>query len=218
MNSNTKIRAAMLVVALLLGLAAAIVATSATGKGSAIVLARSVAAGARIEGSDLRTVEVERSAIPPGTLIDAGDAIGSHARGPLIRGQYLLPDNLASGSAEGLAGGSLPTGMGLTLIAVPLKFEHALGGAMGPGQLVDLYAVPQRGNGPAEIIAPGARVVSLRNGRGETALAGEDGSRSELMESALLALPRELVEAVVTRVETHTFVLAAPILPDEASR
>ena len=198
----------MLLLALLLGLAAALIWISDGRTGPAIVADVDVAAGARILPDDLRSVTVPRAALPPGAIADKAQAVGMYARGPLPEGQYLLPGNLASDPAGALAESAVQIPSDWALVGVAMSYQNALGGALTPGQSVDLYAIGKRAGSTPVLIVPGARLIDLRNGYGASAGPGGDGDRADIMESVLLALPRQLVEAVVARVSDSIFVLA----------
>ena len=198
----------MLLLALLLGLAAALIWINDGRTGAAIVADGDVAAGARIRPDDLRSVTVPLVARPPGAISDRAQAVGMYARGPLPEGQYLLSGNLATDPAGALAESTVQIPSDWALVGVAMSYQNALGGALTPGQSVDLYAIGKRAGSTPLLIAPGVRVVDLRNGYGASAGRGGDGDRADLMESVLLALPRALVEAVVARVSDSVFVLA----------
>ncbi|MYB15467.1 MAG: hypothetical protein F4X41_00305 [Chloroflexi bacterium] len=175
-----------------------------------LVLARDVPAGQRLVESDLSFKNAPRGALPPGALADPEAAIGQHARGPLPRGQYLTGRQLAPTAWRALAESSIKLPVGWSLLALPMEFEHALGGALSPGQKVDLYAVAKRSAGPAEILAPGARLIDLRSPDGQSlAVARSPGlDADEPLGSVLIALPRALLARVIARIESSHFVLA----------
>ena len=174
------------------------------------MLARDVPAGQRLVEADLAFKSAARGALPPGTVSDPETAIGQHARGPLPRGQYLTAAQLAPTAWRALAESSFPLPAEWSLLALPMEFEHALGGALSPGQKVDLYAVTKRSAGPAEILVPAARLIDLRSPDGQSlALARSPKlDPDEPLGSVLIAVPRALLAQVIARIESSHFVLA----------
>ena len=203
-------RTGLLALALLLAAGAVAMYVLDDRPSRVLVLARDVPAGQRLVEADLSYKSAARGALPPGAISDPDAAIGQHARGPLPRGQYLTVQQLAPTAWRGLAESSIKLPAGWSLLALPMEFEHALGGALSPGQKVDLYAVAKRSAGPAEMLVPGARLVDLRSPDGlSLAVARSPGlDADEPLGSVLIALPRALLAQVVARIESSHFVLA----------
>lgn len=203
-------RAGLLGLALLLAAAAAWMYVSDGRQEKALVLARDVPAGQRLVEADVGYKAVARGALPPGALADPGAVIGMYARGPLPQGQYVVDRQLDANAGRALAESIFEPPVEWALVALPISVEHALGGALSPGQKVDVYAVAKRSAGPAEILAPGARLVDLRSLEGQSlALARPAGlDADEPIGSALLAVPRALLAGIIARIESSNFVLA----------
>ena len=204
-------RICLLVLALLLAAGAALMYAADERGERVLVLARDVPAGQRLVEADIGDRAAARGTLPPGHLVDPAAAIGLHARGPLPRGQYLVAQQLAADPGRALAESSFALPAEWSLIAVPMEFEHALGGALSPGQAVDLYAVTRRAVGPAQILVPGARMVDVRSPDGQSlALSRPTGlGADEPIGSVLLAVPRALLAEIIARIESSNFVLAA---------
>ncbi len=209
MKQHLLVRAGLLAVALLLGIAALLMVSAERRQSQVLVLARDVPAGQQLAASDLQPKSVPRGAIPPGAIQDPGAAIGKFARGPLPNGQYLVAQNLQSDAARSLAESSFAVPPAWSLVALPMEFEHALGGALAPGQAVDVYAVLKRSSGPAEILAPAARLVDVRSADGQSlALARPaDVDADEPIGSVLVAVPRALLAGIIARIENSNFIL-----------
>ena len=209
MKSQLLVRAGLLALAILLGIAALLMYSSERRQAEVLVLARDVAAGERLVESDLRTRGVAQGAAPPGAIREASAAIGKFARGPLPQGQYLVAGNLDSDAAQALSMSSFLPPAEWSLVALPTEFEFALGGALDPGQRVDVYAVRKRSDGPAQILAPGAVVVDIRSTDGlSLALARPPGvDADEPVGSVLVAVPRALLAGIISSIESSNFVL-----------
>lgn len=203
-------RAGLLALAVMLAAGAALMYVADGQQEKVLVLARDVPAGKRLVEADVGYKTVARGALPPGAISDPISAIGMYSRGPLPRGQYVVARQLDSNAGRALAESSFAPPPEWSLLAVPMDFAHALGGALSPGQTVDLYAVAKRSAGPAEILVPGARLVDLRNADGQSlALARPAGlDADEPIDSVLLAVPRALLAGIIARIESSHFVLA----------
>ena len=206
-------RVGLLALALLLAGAAAYMYASDNRAANALVLARDVPAGQQLVEADLEYRTAVGGALPTGAVSDPAEAVGKHARGPLPKGQYLVAGQLDPVAGRALAESSFPLPDDWALVSLPIEFEHALGGAVAPGQAVDLYAVVKRSAGPAEILVPGARLVDLRSrDGGSLALArSTDAGGDESIGSVLIAVPRALLGAVIARIESSHFVLATAV-------
>lgn len=204
-------RVALLGLAVLLAAGAVLMYLSDSRPTTALVLARDVPAGAELAATDIARRSVARGALPPRAVIDPAEAVGMHARGPLPAGQYLVEEQLAATAGRAMAESSFALPAGWSLLALPMEFEHALGGALSPGQSVDVYAVGKRSSGPAEILVPGARLIDVRSPRGQSlALARPDGlDADEPIGSVLVAIPRALLAETIARIESANFVLSA---------
>ena len=209
MKPQLLVRAGLLALAILLGIAALLMHSAERRQAEILVLARDVAAGERLVESDLRTRGVVQGDAPPGAIREASAAIGKFARGPLPQGQYLVTGNLDSDAAQALSASSFSPPAEWSLVALPMEFEFALGGALGPGQRVDVYAVRKRSDDPAQILAPGAVVVDIRSNDGlSLALARPPGvDADEPVGSVLVAVPRALLAGIISSIESSNFVL-----------
>ena len=204
------VRAVLLAAAIALAAAALLMFEAERRLDRALVLSRDVPPGSRLVAADIGSRAAPRGAIPPGAVRDPVDAVGRYARGPLSKGQYLVAGDLGAEAARSLAESSFSFPAGWSLVALPIRFEYALGGALTPGQAVDIYAVAKRSGGPAEILAPGARLVDVRSNDGlSLALArGAEVDADEPVGSVLVAVPRALLAGIIARIEDFNFVLA----------
>ncbi len=204
------LRTVLLAAAVALAAAALLMIGAERRQSQALVLARDIPPGHLLAAPDLEIRSAPQGAIPEGAITDPADAVGRHARGPLPRGQYLVAKNLDEGKARALAESSFQIPIGWSLVALPIDYEHALGGALHPGQRVDVYAVAKRTGAQAEILAPGARLVDVRSNDGlSLALARGPGvDADEPVGSVLVAIPRALLADAIARIQDSTFVLA----------
>lgn len=210
MSPTVVLRTVLLAAAVVLAAAALLMIAAERRQSQALVLSRDIPPGHLLAAPDLEIRSAPQGAIPEGAIADPADAVGRHARGPLPRGQYLVAKNLDEGKARALAESSFEMPIGWSLVALPIDYEHALGGALDPGQRVDVYAVAKRTGAQAEILAPGARLVDVRSNDGlSLALARGPGvDADEPVGSVLVAIPRALLADVIARIQDSTFVLA----------
>lgn len=107
---------------------------------------------------------------PTGALIGPGQAVGHFAALPILAHQVLTDRQL---SDQPPARDPL-TGIveSQRVVSVPVRAEAALGGALAPGDRVDVAAAWPGENrpGPVEVLASGVTVVDLRNRAGESTL------------------------------------------------
>lgn len=107
----------------------------------------------------------------PGALIGPGQAVGHFAALPLLAHQVLTDRHLldqppARDPLTGIVENQ-------RVVSVPVRADAALGGALAPGDRVDVAAAWPGENRPGlvEVLASGVTVVDLRNRAGESTLA-----------------------------------------------
>lgn len=146
----------------------------------ALVAVIDVPAGGALQESMVRVIRVPAGGVPPRALYGPGQISGRYAAVPLFADQILtqrhVTDRAPAGSPlEGLS-------QDQRIISVPVKAEAVLGGALRPGDVVDVAAAwpGQEGRpGPVEVLVTGVPVVDLRNAAGESVLAGTEGGGPE---------------------------------------
>jgi pilus assembly protein CpaB len=104
---------------------------------------RDLATGKILTAGDLRVSEVM---LPEGQLdryaLASTDLIGSVITRPIPAGELVPMGGVSEGGARG-AGRSM---------TVPVEIEHAVGGRLGPGDVVDVYATFSEGSAAARTV------------------------------------------------------------------
>ncbi|HLO04376.1 MAG TPA: RcpC/CpaB family pilus assembly protein [Symbiobacteriaceae bacterium] len=159
-----------------------------------LVPTQDIAAGAEIGAGQVRVVRVPAGQRPLQALWGPGQAVGKRAAVPLFVDQFLSERHVTNAALPFTPGGTPPDGK--RLIALPVKAAGALGGALKPGDLVEVAAAwsgPEGRPGPVSVLASGIPVVEVRISGPESA-----GSYTVL----LLATP-EQAKALVGAVESN---------------
>ncbi|HEX6989350.1 MAG TPA: Flp pilus assembly protein CpaB [Bacillota bacterium] len=132
-----------------------------------VLAARDLPAGHRIAPEDVRVVELPARAVH-GRAVDPSGVVGRILLQDVVADQQLLEPFLAPTGAQGPVAARLRDNH--VAFFVPLSVAHALGGAVAPGDRIDLIFVAQDryGDSPdAYVLVQGARVLEIR---------AEDGS------------------------------------------
>lgn len=145
-----------------------------------VTAARDLPAGTRVTPSDLRSVQVARSAVPSGALPSVDTVDGRTTAGPVRRGELLTDVRLL--------GAALLDGYGPGLVASPVRIaDPAAAELLQVGDTVDVLAAPvaEASLGPARVVAAAVPVISVPQ-QSTGGLAGLDAA--PLAEGAFLVL------------------------------
>lgn len=189
-----------------------------TQQTAVLVADRDLAVGTRIEDGDVAVRRVPVSAVPEGALSSPDQAAGQFVAFPAMAGQYLTARHLSRTRAGAAATSGLPVPPGDRVLSLPVSPAAAVGGALAPGDLVDVIAVPDTGKGPPlagldpagnTVLGQRVLVLGLRTDQGA---ALEPDSRSALtgssrVASVLLAIPESDEQRYAAAMGVDTFVL-----------
>lgn len=146
-----------------------------------VVLAvRDLPAGSRITPEDVRVVELPGRAVH-GRAADPAAVAGRYLLTDVFADQVILEPHLAPTGAAGPVAARLRDHH--VAFFLPLSLSHGLGGAVGPGDRVDLIFVPRAAYGERVSALPllrGARVLELRAEDGSLYRSPGDGRRLPL--------------------------------------
>ena len=204
---------ALLALALAAGALAGVLYYVGAQRTGIVVAARDLDATHALQSDDLSFAALPPDAIPTGALTDPSRAVGRVPRAPLWKGQILLGDALGDEAASFRTGIAVPPGM--RAVALPVSAAQSVGGALVPGALVDVLAVPIGGRAPAgrvtEIVAPAALVLDVRTETGAPygALVPKGGiaAVTERIGSVVIAIERADEVRFADRIATSTFIL-----------
>ena len=189
-----------------------------TQEAPTLVAEHDLQVGRQLIAGDLMVRRVPASSLPEGALNSPDQAIGQFVAFPLMTGQYLTPRHLSHGPAGSALTGGLPVPPGDRILSLPATPAAAVGGALAPGDLVDVIAVPDPGKGsPATGLDPAGNtvlgqrvlVIGLRTDQG-TPLEADPSSPptgTARLGSVLLAIPDSDEQRYAAAIGADTFVL-----------
>lgn len=175
-----------------------------------------IPAGAELKPDMVQVVRVPAGGRPVQALFGPGQVVGKYAAVPVLAEQTLTTRHLAEQAplADPMAAALAP---GERIVSVPVKSDAVLGGAMRPGDLVDVAAAwpGQDGKpGPVEVLATGVRVIDLRNAAGQStqATSGDESTPESAVPSAVLLQvsgqqARSLVGAVESKAAIYLWLV-----------
>jgi Flp pilus assembly protein CpaB len=189
-----------------------------TQEASAVVAGRDLTVGERITAADLDLKRVPVAAVPAGAISAPDQAIGQFVAFPVMAGQYLTPRHLVRDPTGASLTGGLPVPPGDRIVSLPATPASALGGALAPGDLVDVIAVPDPGKGAAgpgldpagnTVLGQRVLVVGVRSDQGAPLQpdAGTSTANTRLG-SVLLAIADSDEQKYAAAIASDSFVLA----------
>jgi Flp pilus assembly protein CpaB len=132
---------------------------------SVLVAARDLPAQHRLDARDLKLVPVAPGLVPTDAIADPARAVGQYARSPLQAGDLIRTGKLTATPPQVSLAEQVPGDRrALSLAVVP---SHVLGGALQPGDHVDVLAAlaPARSGEPAtaRTLLQDVHVLDIRN-------------------------------------------------------
>ncbi|GAB6876046.1 Flp pilus assembly protein CpaB [Thermaerobacter litoralis] len=156
--------AASLGVALLSGATAYLIYLDATASLPVVVAARALQAPVKIEADMVSVVPLPAAAVHPGAVADPAKVVGRVLRRDVEAGEPLLEADLAPGRDAGL---SLYLEGRQQAFFIPTRLEQGLGGAVEPGDRVDVIFVGGEGPGAvARTLLENLPVLQVRDEEG----------------------------------------------------
>lgn len=205
-------RRALLVIAVIAGVASGALYLAATQRAAIVVVARDVDPPRVLTAADLELRSIPADLLPDGAVTAVEDAVGMTPIAPLVRGQLVLRRAVAAVTARFSSGLALPLGM--RAIAIPVSAADAAGGTVRPGSSVDVVSVPVPGRAApdrtTELLASGAVVLDVRSESGGAFALADDpapGHVPDRIGSVVLAVSPADALWLADRVGTSTFVL-----------
>lgn len=190
-----------------------------TEQAAALVATHDLKVGAQIQDSDVAVRRVNPSSVEGEAFRAPEQAIGQYVAFPVLKGQFLDPRQITASKNAELLGSGLQVPAGSRIIGLPVTPATAVGGALKPGDLVDVIAIPsaqKTGIGSEDAatanqtIGRDVLVVGLRTEQG-TPFDRNDPSINATGAkpgSVLLAIPETDESRYSGAMETSTFLLA----------
>lgn len=153
-----------LAVALLSGASAYLIYLDATASVPVVVATRSLHAPLKVEPDMVSVVPVPAAAVHPEAVTDPASVVGRVLRRDVEAGEPLLATDVAPGEGAGL---SLYLGGQQQAFFIPTRLEQGLGGAVEPGDRIDVIFVGGEGPGAvARTLLENLPVLQVRDEEG----------------------------------------------------
>ena len=190
---------------------------SNTRQVTALVATQDLKVGAQVQDGDITVRDVNPSALGGGVMRASDRAVGQFVAFPVLKGQFIDVRQLTpSRNADFLTAG-LPIPAGFRIVGLPITPATAVGGALKPGDRVDVIAIPNQlksatvdvGNAGPETLGRGVLVVGMRTDQG-TPYPTSDPSNvvSSKPGSILIAIPEADEARYSAAVASSSFLLA----------
>jgi Flp pilus assembly protein CpaB len=212
-------RSIYLGVFVLLSTIAGIFYYSNTRQATAMVAARDLSVGTRIQDSDVAVRQVNPSSVPRGALKAADQAVGQVVSFPILEGQFLDARQVAPSRNASLLGSGLDVPVGYRIIGLPIAPAAAVGGVLKPGDRVDVMAItnPSKAANIADeslpapvMIGKDVLVIGLRTDQGTQVDQADHGLNVATSKpgTVLVAIPQAEESAYSAAIGASSFVLA----------
>jgi pilus assembly protein CpaB len=171
----------------------------------AVVAVRDLPAGHRLSPGDVERRLLPAGGRPAGSVTHSGQLAGKYTAYPLLKDQVLTLRHLAETPPTATLAERLPPGQ--RVVSVSVRPETVLGGALAPGDTVDLLvAWPADGEKQTvrvETLAAGLTVVDIRNQSGlSTREKPEYGSPGAVPHAVLLRVSPSQAQRLIAAAET----------------
>jgi Flp pilus assembly protein CpaB len=204
---------------ILLSTIAGLLYYSHTRQSTALVATRDLSVGTRIQDSDIAVRRINPGSVPQGVLIASDQAIGQVVSSPILEGQFLDARQVAASRNASLLGAGLDVPPGYRIIGVPIGPAAAVGGALKPGDRVDVMAIPNPTkaatladeSAPVPVmIGKNVLVIGLRTDQGTQVDQADHGLNmgNTKPASVLLAIAQTEESAYSSAIASSSFVLA----------
>lgn len=157
------------------------------------VAKRDIAAGETIDEGSIEKRLWVADLLPENPLTVSADAVGKQATSTILKGEVLTPRRFE----EALSAIEVPDD--LTAVSVPARDVQAIGGALRPGMLVDVYAT---GQSSTSLVAHSVLVLATN--------ASDGAASSDSVAWVTLALSPENVQEVVAMAQSSQLYFALP--------
>jgi pilus assembly protein CpaB len=148
---------------LLLSLVAGAIYYTTTREVSVVVAHGDLQLGSLITDNAVSLKRISPNAVPAGSAHHLADVVGKYVAWPVLDGHY-VPLKALSHDRVSLIAGGLHVPAGFRAISVPVTAVEAVGGALRPGDYVDILATPKSqapGASPAPAVMLGQKVLLL---------------------------------------------------------
>ena len=183
---------------------------------------------AQVTADMVELVRVSPAGAPPNAARSLESVVGSYAAQAILTGQDVDLRLLEGVPGQQAFGFGAPLGVGQVAFALPVSAEHAVGGALAPGALVDVVAVPpeeplgapgdRAGASEPVLLGQGMVVLALRSTDGADMTVGDadDGTTiAPKLGSVVIAIPSARLSEFAAAIDSMAVFVA---LASPASR
>jgi Flp pilus assembly protein CpaB len=154
-----------------LALAAGAIYYANTREATVVVANGDLQVGASITDSSVSLRRVHPGSVPAGSALRLSEVVGKYVAFPILDGQFIPLKALAKDRASLIAGG-LAVPSGFHALSIPVTAADAVGGALRPGDYVDVLAVAKNqvagaSPQPATVLGKHVLVLGLRTDQGQ---------------------------------------------------
>ncbi|MDQ6883667.1 MAG: RcpC/CpaB family pilus assembly protein [Candidatus Dormibacteraeota bacterium] len=184
-----------------------------------LVATQDLKVGSRVQEGDLTQRQVNPSSVGDQVMRASDQVVGQFVAYPILKGQFVDARQITSSRNANLVGSGLPVPAGFRIVGIPITPSTAVGGALKPGDRVDVIAIPNQlkntalvdtAAAPAETLGRDVLVVGMRTDQGtpfyhDDPAVNATGSKPS---SVLLAIGPTDEARYSTAIVSSTFLLA----------
>jgi Flp pilus assembly protein CpaB len=171
----------------------------------ALIVTNDVAPGTALTEKMVQVIRVPAGNLPPKALFGPGQIVGAFAVSQIYQDHILTAREITDRAPNREAATTLTPAQ--RIISVPVKSDAALGGALRPGDIVDVAAAwpgTEAKPGGVDLIAAGVQVVDLRNAAGQSTHSEKENETSinGVPTTVLLVVNGQQARSLVATVES----------------
>lgn len=157
------------------------------------VASRDIAAGEVVSAADVETRMWLVDLLPGDAVRNVADVVGKQTSSSILAGEVVSTQRFQSVDSV------IDVPQGMCAVSVPAKEVQAVGGAIAPGSLVDVYAT---GSASADVLAHGVQVLAT----GQALKENSSSSSSNVSSWVTLAvLPNQVQELVAAAAKAELY-------------
>lgn len=173
----------------------------------------------KVEPSFLRMVQTPARGLLPGVTTRPDDVVGQYTRTAVFAGETFMPSKLAGGNPQTAWKGYLEADT--RVFSIPVTASRACGGALEPGDLVDVYfagSSQRTGAGQATRILRSVPVLDLRDEEGNSLYRpGHPRNISGMAAVLVRVTPTECSILALCLEQGHVYLAIAPPDSEEST-
>lgn len=115
-----------------------------TRQSSVLVATHDLKIGTQLQDSDVTTRSVNPTSVDPGVLRTSDQVVGQFVDFPVLKGQFIDARQVTPSRNADLLGAGLNVPAGFRVVGIPITPATAVGGALKPGDRVDVITIPNQ--------------------------------------------------------------------------